>query len=350
MKALVYHGNRDLRLQDVPEPEPGPGEIKLRIDYCGICATDIEEYLYGPKFIAHDKPNPITGRTLPVITGHEITGTVVAAGDGSVEVELGDRVALNTVLTCGRCRGCAAGEETTCPDMAVAGFALDGGLAEYMTWRGDEAIKLPDEVSSEQAALVEPASVALHAVRRGGVEPGERVAVLGCGTVGLLAMQAAQALGAGVIALDRREISLDLARSLGADEAIDTRSRDAHDRLLEFTGGDGPDVVIDAAGGPQTPALSVDWVRRGGRVVLVAIYTAETTIDFNSVVSAEKRVIGSLGYQRRDVEEAVRLIADGGIDTAPLVSDMIRLDEVIDRGFERMMAPSKDVFRILVSP
>ncbi len=350
MKALVYHGNKDLRLQDVPEPEPGPGEVKLRIDYCGICATDIEEYLYGPKFIAHDTPNPITGRMLPLTPGHEITGAVVDMGQGVSNVGPGDRVVLNTVLTCGRCRHCASGGETMCAHMAVAGFDLDGGLAEYMVWRADEAIKLPDEVSSEQAAPIEPTSVAIHAARRAGVKPGERVAVLGCGTVGLLAMQAVKAMGAETIALDRRELSLDLARKLGAGEAIDSSAPDAGDRLLEVTGGDGPDVVIDAAGGPQTPALAVDWARRGGRVVLVAIYTDETTIDFNSVVSDEKRLVGSIAYERRDVEDAVRLIASGDIDTTPLISDKIHLDEVIVRGFERMLEPSKNVFRILVSP
>ena len=350
MKALVYHGNKDLRLEDVPEPQPGPGEVKLRIDHCGICATDIEEYLYGPNFIAHGSPNPITGRTLPLVTGHEITGTVVEAGEGVSNVGPGDRVALNTVLTCQTCRRCAAGEETMCPDMAVAGFALDGGLAEYMLWLADEAIPLPESVTSEQAALVEPASVALHAVRRSGVKPGESMAVLGCGTVGLLAMQAAKAMGAETIALDRRQMSLDLAAKLGAGETIDTSDANAHGRLLELTGGDGPDVIMDAAGGPQTPALAVDWVRPGGRALLVAIYTAETSIDFNAVVAGEKQVIGSLAYQRRDVEEVVELIATGDIDTAPLISDRVRLDEVIDRGFKRMMEPTKDVFRILVSP
>ena len=122
-----------------------------------------------------------------------------------------------------------------------------------------------------------------------------------------------------------------------AGAAIDTSEDDAHDRLLELTDGDGPDVIMDAAGGPQTPALAVDWVRPGGRVLLVAIYTAETSIDFNAVVAGEKQIIGSLAYQRRDVEEVVGLIASGAVDTAPLISDRVSLDEVIDRGFKRML-------------
>ena len=350
MKALVYHGNKDLRLEDVHEPVPQAGEIKLGIDYCGICATDIEEYLYGPNFIANRVPNRLTGRSLPIITGHEITGTVVETGPGVTEVTAGDRVALNNVLTCGKCRYCKDNNETMCPDMAVAGFATDGGLAEYMVWKSNEAIKLPDNVSSEQAAPIEPAAVALHSVRRSGIQPGEKLAILGCGTVGLLAMQTAKAMGATVFAIDRRQLSLNIAKELGADATIDTTNNDTHKQLLDLTDGDGPDVVIDAAGGQNTPVLAIESVRRGGRVVLVAIYTSNTSIDFNSVMSSEKHVIGSLAYQRRDVEEVVQLLARGDIQTTPLISDRIKLNEVIDKGFKRMMEPSKDVFRILVSP
>jgi (R,R)-butanediol dehydrogenase/meso-butanediol dehydrogenase/diacetyl reductase len=350
MRALVYHGNKDLRLESVPDPVPGPGEVKLHIDYCGICATDIEEYLYGPVFISSDTPNPITGKKIPLITGHEITGTVVETGESVTDLRAGDRTVLNTVLTCGKCRGCLSHQETQCPNMAVAGFALDGGLAEFMVWRASEVIKLPDNVSSEQAALVEPASVALHAVRRSRLQPGETVVVLGCGTVGLLAMQAARAMGGRVLAVDRRQMSLDVATDLGADGAVNSADAGADDRLRELTGPDGPDLVIDAAGGEHTPAQAVDWVRAGGRVLLVAIYTAKPAFDFNSLVSTEKEIIGSLGYQRRDVEEVVRLISSGDLRTAPLISDKIGLEDVIDKGFARMLAPSKDVFRILVSP
>ena len=350
MKALVYHGNKDLRLESVPDPSPGVGEVRLRIDFCGICATDIEEYLYGPVFISGDTPNPLTGRKMPLITGHEITGTVVEIGDGVSTLHAGDRAVINGVLTCGRCWWCSNERETQCPSMAAVGFAIDGGLAEEMVWPASQVVKLPDDVSSEEAALVEPASVALHAVRRSRVSPGETVAVLGVGTVGMLAMQAAKAMGGLVFAVDRRQISLDMASELGANAAINAESEDVYEGLRDLTDGAGPDVVIDAAGGRDTPPEAVRWVRRGGRVLLVAIYTAKSEFDFNSVVSAEVEVIGSLAYQQRDVEEAVRLISSGAIKTSPLVSDRIGLEDVVEKGFARMMAPSKDVFRILVAP
>ena len=350
MKALVYHGNKDLRLESVPDPTPGPGEVRLRIDYCGICATDIEEYLYGPVFISGETPNPLTGKKMPMITGHEMTGTIDRADESVSNVGVGDRVVVNGVLTCGKCWWCTSGVEVQCPALGAVGFAIDGGLAEYMVWPASQVIRLPDGVSSEQAALVEPASVALQAVRRSRMDPGESVAVLGAGTIGLLAMQAAKSMGGRVFAIDTRQMSLDLAEELGADATINAATDNVVAALRDLTDGIGPDVVIDSAGGEDTPALAVEWVRTGGRALLVAIYTTRTAFDFNSLVGNAKEMIGSIAYEQRDIEDVVRLIDEGAIKTTPLISDKIALAQVIDKGFARMMAPTKDVFRILVSP
>ncbi|MDP6422892.1 MAG: zinc-binding dehydrogenase [SAR202 cluster bacterium] len=350
MKALVYHGNKDLRLETVPEPKPGPGQVKLDIEYCGICATDIEEYLYGPVFISSDSPNPVTGRKMPLTTGHEVVATVAELGHGVTDPKVGDRVVLNGVLTCRTCRWCRLGETSQCPSMAAIGFAIDGGLADSVVWPAEQTVVLPANVSSKEAALVEPASVAVHAVRRSAASAGDRVAVIGAGTVGLLALQALKAQGAEVFAVDTRQMSLDLAAELGADAVVNPDAQDARDTLAELTEGIGPDIVIDAAGAATTPELAVGSVRRGGLVLLVAIYTSTPRFDFNSLVAAEVRMAGSLAYGQEDVEEAVRLIAAGQMKTLPLVSDVIRLDQVIEIGFPRMISPDKDIFRILVTP
>ena len=342
MKAMVYHGNRDLRLETVPDPSPAAGEALLKVDYCGICATDIEEYVYGPKFLDEDK--------MPIITGHEVTATVVEAPRGADRVGPGTRVALNTVLTCGTCFWCSMGETQQCEQFTVVGFDRDGGLAEYLTWPADELIPLPDNVSSEAAALIEPSGVAHHCVQRAGIRPGETVAVVGAGTVGTLTMQIAKAQGARVFAVDVKRMSLDLASNLGAEVAINAAEEDAEEILKGLTEGRGPDVVIDAAGAPNTPADCLRYVRRGGRVVLVAIYTSTPEFDFNSIVAQEKTVIGTIAYTRADVQASVDLIASGKLKTTPLITDQIGLEEVIDVGFARMMAPTKDVFRILVKP
>ncbi|MDA0770237.1 MAG: zinc-binding dehydrogenase [Chloroflexi bacterium] len=350
MKALVYHGNRDLRLESVPDPRVGNDEVKIHVDYCGICATDVEEYLYGPVFISGDKPNPLTGKKIPIISGHEITGSIQDVGRDVHTLAVGDRVIINGVLTCKTCFWCLRGETTQCPSMAAVGFNIDGGLADFISWPASHVIRLPYNVSSEQAALAEPSAVALHAVRRSRLQLGETTAILGVGTVGLLAMQAAKAIGGKVFAVDKRKMSLDLAKSLGADAVINSDETNAGQALLDLTRGVGPDVVIDAAGGKETPGLAIKWARRGGRVVLVAIYTHKPEFNFNDVVSTEVEVLGSMAYQQRDVEEVVRMLANDTLKTLPLISDRIHLDEVIDKGFARMLAPNKDVFRILVSP
>ena len=350
MKALVYHGNRDLRLQDWPNPSPGPGEALLRVDYCGICATDIEEYLYGPVFIAGEEPNPVTGKKMPMVTGHEITATVMEVNGSNADVAPGDRVAINGVLTCGDCYWCTSGELTQCPGMAAVGFGIDGGLAERLVWRSDQLVKIPSDLSSAEAALTEPTSVAIHAVKRSGAGPGDKVVVLGAGTVGLLAMQAAKAFGATVYAVDTRQMSLDLAQELGADQVLEASSGDTAEMIASLTDSIGADIVIDTAGAESIPEQAVRMVRRGGLVVVVAIYTSTPRFDFNSLVSTEVSMTGSLAYTQADVEDAVRLISSGEIRTRQLVTEIVGLDDVLETAFPRMLAPTKDVFRILVKP
>ena len=350
MKALVYHGNRDLRLESVPDPKAGHDEVLIHVDYCGICATDVEDYLYGPLFISGDKPNPITGKKIPLISGHEITGSIQEVGRDVHNLAVGDRVIINGILSCKVCYWCKRGEVTQCPSIAAVGFNIDGGLADFISWPATNVIRLPYNVSSEQAALAEPAAVALHAIRRSRLQLGETTAIIGVGTVGMLAMQAAKSIGGKVFAIDKRKMSLDMAKTLGADAVINGEETDAGQALLDLTDGVGPDVVIDAAGGKNTPEMAVKWARRGGRVVLVALYIQKPEFNFNGVVSTEVEILGSLAYQQRDMEEVVRMLANDSLKTMPLISERIRLDEVIDKGFARMLAPSKDVFRILVSP
>ena len=342
MKALRFHGNKDLRLEEVPEPVAAPGEAQIRVDYCGICATDIEEYLYGPKFLRQE--------LIPLITGHEMTGTISALGEGVTNVSVGDRVVINSLLSCGTCWWCQRGDMQLCPSWKVLGFDRNGGLAQYTTWPASEIIKLPEHVTSEAAALMEPSSVAHHAVRRANIRKGDSVAVLGAGTVGLLSMQIAKAKGARVFAVDRRDMSLGMASELGAEVAINSETTNLIETLRELTEGVGPDVVIDAAGAASTPDLAIKLSRKGGRVVLVAIYVDTPSFDFNSIVTSEVEVTGSIAFTREDVEGALDLISSGKVQTTPLITEQISMDEIISVGFKRKTAETKDVFRILVSP
>ena len=350
MRALRIHGNKDIRIEDIPEPTPGEGEARLRITNTSICATDIEEWQYGPLWTQHDGPNPISGQEMPLILGHEISGHVESLGDGATGVEVGDRVVVNNVRTCGACFWCVRGSQATCNSMCVAGLSADGGLAEFFKWPVSHLIKLPDNVSDQEAPLVEPATVAVHAVRRSGVKVGDNVAIIGCGTVGLLTVQAFRAAGARVIAVDVREQSITLAKSLGADETINSADSRSMEQLLDLTDGIGADIAVETAGAELTPQLAIDYTRKAGTTVLVGIYSATPVFNFNDIVGTEKTVIGSVAASPGDMAATVRLLAEGKISVKELISVVVPLERVIEDGFERMIRPEKDVFRILISP
>lgn len=351
MQAIVYHDNKDLRLEDIPEPVAGPGEVKLRITGTSICATDIEEWQFGPLWVQHGSPNAMTGKQTPLVLGHETAGTVYELGEGVENVSVGDRVAINTVLTCGDCFWCMRGQQAVCPNMAVAGFMADGGLAEFMVWPAAKLVPMPDSISDAEGPLLEPATVAVHGVRRSGVRPGDNVAIIGCGTVGLLTVQAFKAAGARVIALDVREQSLNLAKQLGADEVLSSSDEGvAAAKLLELTNGVGPDIVVETAGAKETPRMAIEWTRRGGTTLLLGIYSTTPEINFNNVVGPEITVIGSVATSPGDLEAAVELVGNGTIDVKPLISEIVPLSRAMEDGFERMLDPNKDIYRIVIQP
>ena len=210
---------------------------------------------------------------------------------------------------------------------------------------------LPNNVSSKQAAFAEPASVAAHAVAKAKIAAGQSVAILGVGTVGILALQIAYAAGAKVYAVDVNPMNLETVKKVCPNAVIvDGRNNQSVETIRSLTGEIGPDVVIDAAGTHDTPINSIEMVRRGGLVVLVAIYVSKSELNFNSLVSTEKAVIGSLAYTQKDVEQVISLMSEGKLKVDPLISGVISLDEVESIGFEKMMSPSKDIFRILVNP
>lgn len=350
MLALRYHGNKDIRLEEISEPTAGPGEVRVRVTHTGICATDIEEWQFGPLWVQHDSPNALTGAEAPLTLGHEITGHIESVGDGVENVASGDRVAINNVLTCGDCFWCRRGQQAVCPSMAVAGLSADGGLAEFITWPADQVVTLPETVSDEEAALVEPTTVAVRAVRNSGVKAGDTVAVVGAGTVGLLTVQAFKASGARVIAIDIREQSLATAASLGADHTLNAAGGNVAEELLELTDGIGPDVVAETAGAARTPVDAINWTRRGGTTVLVGIYSATPEMNFNDIVGFERKVVGSVAAGPGDMKAAVSLIGNGSIRVKDLITAKIPLDRAIEDGFNRMLEPEKDVFRILITP
>ncbi len=352
MKAARYYGRKDVRLEDVPEPrDPLSGEITVDVSWCGICGTDLEEYLFGPIIIPTGTPHPLTGQMAPLIMGHEVAGRVSKIGKDVTHLKEGDLVALDGLISCGKCYWCQRHQVNLCVNMASIGLMGDGGLAERLTVEAKTSIPVPANVPDELAPLAEPLSVAIRTLRRGRLMMGERVAILGAGTIGLALMQVARAGGASAVYMvDPTPFRRELAERLGA-----TGTFEPHEGLvdeLKDERGVGPDIVVDATGIPSGPAEAVRLTRSGGRAVVVGLPTEASSIDVLDMVLREIDLIGSLSHiYDEDFRQAVDLIADGRVDAASLITHRIALDDVVDQGFGALTGPQRErTLKVLVSP
>jgi (R,R)-butanediol dehydrogenase/meso-butanediol dehydrogenase/diacetyl reductase len=349
VKAARWFGREDVRVVDVPEPAAGPGQAVLRVGWCGICGTDLEEYHHGPIVIPTGAPHPLTGGEAPLTLGHEFWGTVVEVGPGVLNIEGGDRVVPEVCLACGVCDYCRAGEPARCLRWAAVGLHADGGLAEYVAVSATSCAPLPDSLADDVAAFVEPTEVAVRAVRRGRLRLGERAAVIGAGTIGLLVMQTARAAGARrvyVVEPDARRRGL--ALSLGADWVADPADPSWQAELLEMCAGLGPEVVFECAGASGTAAASVAVARKGGRVVLVGVSNEPVPMPLMDIVVGEKHVLGSVQHDAdNDLPAALQLLATGQVRARPLVTARISLDRIVEDGFNAL-SPGGEHVKILV--
>lgn len=317
MKAVVYHGKGDLRVEDVTRPEPGPGEMLVRVDACGICPTDLKKIEKGL----------LPG---PRIFGHEIAGTVAALGPGTRAFREGQRVVVHHHVPCGACYYCERGLYAQCAvykkNGTTAGFEPSGGgYAEYvlaLDWivaRG--AIPIPDGVSAGEAAFVEPVNTCLKAVRKAGVASGESVLVVGQGPIGLLLMQIARVAGAHVLVSDGLEGRLALARSLGAPVALHAAS-DVTGEVRALTGGRGADCALLAAPGQAAFDQAVDATRPGGRVLSFAATSPGegVEVDLGRLTSLEKDLLTAYSSSIELQQEAAELVFSRTVRVAELVS------------------------------
>jgi (R,R)-butanediol dehydrogenase / meso-butanediol dehydrogenase / diacetyl reductase len=354
MKAAVWHARRDIRIEEFPDPGPlAPDEVKLRISWCGICGTDLEEYLNGPLFIPPtDKPNPITGRHAPMVIGHEFVGQVVALGSGITDLKLDDRVAVDTLIHCGECRFCKAHQVHLCERLAIMGLMTDGGLAEYINAPRYMCFKYADGLPDMHAALAEPASVVVRAARRGRLAPGETVAIIGAGAIGLLTVEVARALGAEkIIVFEPAENRRKVAMAVGADAALDPLESDPISAVRRLTGGYGADVVFECAGNTATMSLAPELGRRASRIVLVGLHDAPVPVRLASVVIGEQELIGSFSHvYDEDFSEAVDLLSVGQIVAEPLITAQIGLQDLVRCGLEELTSSKAHHLKILVSP
>lgn len=332
MRAAVFYGKEDLRIEEAPEPTPGPGQVKVRIAYAGICGSDVHTY-FSPESNPFDleTPHPLTGAKLPQIMGHELGGTVVELGSGVTGIEIGDRAAVHPIVaTCGECASCRRGVPMTCRLMASLGTnANGGGLAEYVVVNVSQLHLIPEGLELRMATLVEPMAVGWHAMVRSGVQPGGTALLLGAGPIGIGAWNALRARGVEKLLVSEPNSERRGAIAALGARVIDPVNDDLAAAVSELTDGEGMQVVIDAAGAPAAFTAGVASLAPGGRMVEVAAYERPAEIQPTDLMIGEREIIGAVGYQPDDWDGIIAAMAQGGYETTGWVEER-ELDDVVD--------------------
>jgi L-iditol 2-dehydrogenase len=360
MQALLLTDYRNLALTDAPRPAVGPHDVLVRVAACGICGSDVHGY------------DGSSGRRVPpIIMGHEAAGVVEEVGNEVDPARVGERVTFDSTISCGKCESCRRGAVNLCENRRVLGvscadYRQHGALAEFVAVPEHILYWLPPELPFEHAALIEPASVAVHAVDRLSIEPGEQAVVVGSGMIGLLVIQALRVAGCKrVIAVDIDAGRLELAKEVGATETIHSRKSDASggwgratgeppdgqlalQAILERTNGAGADVAVEVVGNAAALATAIGCVRRGGRVGLVGNLAPEVPFPLQAVVTRELRLYGSCA-SAGEYSRAIELVASGAIRVEPLISAVAPLADG-PRWFERLYAREPGLMKVILQP
>jgi (R,R)-butanediol dehydrogenase/meso-butanediol dehydrogenase/diacetyl reductase len=352
MKAAVWHGRQDVRIQNVSEPpSPPPGQVQLKVAWCGICGTDLHEYVGGPLYIPVDHPHPVTGVQAPVLIGHEMAGEVIALGSGVEDFKTDDRVAVCPIIGCGQCRWCRSGSMAQCDRVAFLGTSWSGGaLSEYLNVFAYQCYRLPDTIDDETGALVEPFSSTVRAVANAGVSADTSVGIVGAGPIGLMALMAARILGARqVAAIEVAETRIEAAKRCGADAVVNPKSENAEKAALELTDGQGFDVVVECAGQPATVLMAGRLTRTRGRLVIMGVFEKPAVMDLTDLVFREKTVSGSMsGYGL--YPESIAMMTDPRFHAEALITDHIPLDDLVGKGYHGLLHEKDRHVKMLVRP
>lgn len=353
MKALRFHAAKDLRVEDIATPaDPAADEVVVENRYVGICGTDLHEYAYGPIFVPKE-PHPITGSFGPQVLGHEFGGVVTKVGSDIKHVVVGDRVSVQPFIT--PRQGdyyIDRGEFNLSDTMALAGLSwIGGGMAQACLLKGYNVYKVPENLSDEDAALVEPTAVAVYGCERGGVKEGDSVLITGAGPIGLLTLLAARASGAVQLFIsDPNAARLAIAKSILPDViTINPKEQSVGDVIRAATEGNvGCDVALECVGNTLALQSCVDAVRKRGTVVQIGLHAGEAPINWFNVVYKDIDIRGSWAYPAQIWPRVMRLIASGQIPARKVVTKTVSLDHAIKEGFDALLDPAGTQLKILI--
>lgn len=346
MKAIHFVEPEKIKVVDIPMPEMKDDEVVAKVSWAGICGTDLD-LLTGN--MIHIK----TGMTkYPIIPGHEWSGTVVKVGPAVRNFKVGDRVTADVSLGCGKCEFCRKGKYNLCPDREVIGSYRNrqGAYAEYIAAPERHLYHIPDGVSDEEAAMVEPAGTAAYAVRRARIEMGSSVMVIGDGPIGQIAAQLAKVNGASkVIMAGSWDEKLEIAKQTGTDEVINYHREDIAERAIELTGGKGPDIVIESSGNQSAFHSAIKAVRPSGRVVLISWYAdAEVPAPLNGIIVKDLDIVCCLASPNT-FDAVLSYMQSGQLNVKPLITHKVPLEQVED--MIRMIRAKKECrIKILLQP
>lgn len=351
MRAARYYDQKDIRIEDIPEMELLPGTVEIEVAWCGICGTDLHEYLEGPIFVPPaGHPHPISGESAPVTLGHEFSGTVTALGEGVTDLKVGENVVVEPYIINDDVDTSKGQSYHLSKDMNFIGLGgRGGGLSEKIVVKRRWVHPIGD-IPLDQAALIEPLSVGHHAFVRSEAKAGQVAIVGGAGPIGLLTAAVLKAEGLTVYISELSEARKAKARETGvADDVFDPREVNVAEKVRELTGGKGADVGFECSSVPVVLDMLLDAVKPGGVVVNVSIWGHKPAVDMPKIVLKEIDLRGTIGYAG-DHPDTIALVQRGKLDLAPFITGRIGLDELVSGGFEQLINNNEHHVKIIVNP
>jgi (R,R)-butanediol dehydrogenase/meso-butanediol dehydrogenase/diacetyl reductase len=350
MRAAVYHRKHDIRVEELAEPGAiGPRDVRLRPYLCGICGTDLHEYAAGP-IVIPTAPHPLSGASAPQVLGHEFSAEVIEVGPKVTTTKAGDRVSVMPLVYCGQCYYCRRGLNHLCPTMACTGLSWHGGgISEQVVVPDYQIAVLPDEVSEVQGALIEPAAVAAYGVDRTGLAPGDTILIIGAGPIGALAALYANAAGASqVIVSEPNARRRALLEAFGVATVLDPGAGEVPDLVRDLTGGIGVDTAAECSGSQGGLTVALESLRSHGTATQVGLHVRPATIDPMALSNRDLSLIGTWCYPVYHFPRITALVAAGRYPVEKVLTEVIPVDDIVPRGFDRLLDPAGDAQKLLV--
>ena len=326
-----------IEFRDVPVPELKQGKVLVKIMRIGICGSDIHVF--------HGK-HPYT--SYPVVQGHEVSGRIEEIASDVSGLNVGDKVTIQTQVVCGQCYSCLHGQYHICDNLKVMGFQTTGMASEFFAVSADKILKLPDHISFDEGAMVEPLAVAVHALQRSESVKNKNVLVLGAGPIGNLVAQTARGLGAkSVMVTDISDFRLNKARECEIDFCVNTKNEDLEKAIFDHFGPDKADLILECVGANATIEQAIEHARKGTDIIVVGVFGDQANVDMGLVQDRELRLIGTLMYQEKDYLQAIELLDQGAIKTAPLLTDYFEFEDFL-KAYEHIESKGDQAMKVMM--